>query len=428
MKKLYIFIVMILSLCVCLNVNAQSYKTGELIPVGTSATVDTDLFTYNDIVFNTTDGKVKFGSIRNNSNSKVPVSINILLFDKDKINIGFLSYCSTYDYSSDYSQVELGSKAVTPFYINVTKKYFHKEDEKLRDDEIITYNDVSYIAVLDDNHNCNTGGPTKYKGLTIEKILNGEVNSNAKERFDLYSFSVEFLNSADAWKTIIFIVLFILVIMIAQGMVLNALYERMYLKSSGWAYLPIGCNYISIKLAFGDLLGRIYLIAYLGSVLLSFVGIGTVLAILLSLVSTVAFIVVIFKLITKKYDLFLIGKHEAVNMTGLKPSTLLFKKMREEKEEKEKEYKEKEEVSLKDRVVEEIVKEEDNKEDKDSDVGIFFNQNVEYLDEEEKTKKSFFGNTEEDLDLEEEERLDLSNDINNSKNNDGESDLSNLFK
>ena len=294
-----------------INVEATTFNEGDLIDVGELATVDTELFTYKNFKYSYKydakgNGVIDFESIINKDSDKHPVSINILLFNKKKKNIGFLSYCSELDYSSDFSGLVLKPNESTSYSINVTKRYFHTDDEKLKDNEIIKGSDVHYISVLDDNEYCKVGGPTKYKGLTISEIMSGETNTSAKERSDFYELTLSALKDLNTWKVLIIYGIVFFVLIIIQGAIINALYMRMYVKTSFLAYLPIGSNYLSVKLAFGDLVAKIYIISFLVSIPLSFIVIGYVLMGILGLVSSFAFIIVIIKLITKKYDMLMI--------------------------------------------------------------------------------------------------------------------------
>ena len=76
----------------------------------------------------------------------------------------------------------------------------------------------------------------------------------------------------------------------------------MYAEKTVLAYLPFTNVYITIKLAFGSMIAKIYMILYFLSFGLVFLHLEILTAIL-SLVSGVAFILVIIKLITGKYDL-----------------------------------------------------------------------------------------------------------------------------
>ena len=108
-----------------------------------------------------------FESIKNNTVSKIPISINMLLFGEDQKNIGIVTYCTDRDYGSNYDGFKLNGNQAVPFSINVVKtKYFVNGK---------TPGDVKYIAVLDENKYCKIGGYSNYEGLTIDEIANGIV-------------------------------------------------------------------------------------------------------------------------------------------------------------------------------------------------------------------------------------------------------------
>ena len=120
MKK-FIFLIVLLLLPVM--VNAEELNT--LIPIDTKASVKTEKFEYNNIIYNSAlDDKgnslISFDSIKNNMLTPQPVSINVLLFGSDKKNIGLVSYCSDRDLDSNYSGFKLASNESKPFSI----KYF----------------------------------------------------------------------------------------------------------------------------------------------------------------------------------------------------------------------------------------------------------------------------------------------------------------
>ena len=169
MKKI-IFLLVLLLLPVM--VYAEEVKT--LIPVDTKATVKTEKFDYNNFVYNSSiDSKgnslITFESIKNNTVSKTPISINILLFDNNQKNIGFVAYCTDRDLSSNYSGYKLTGNNSVPFSISVVSKYFVTGKGT---------SDVKYISVLDENKYCQIGGYEKYKGLTIDEIVNGVANKD----------------------------------------------------------------------------------------------------------------------------------------------------------------------------------------------------------------------------------------------------------
>ena len=106
------FILILVSVC-WLNVEAIDYQVNSLIPSDSLATVNTTKFNYNNFIYHSqldVDGNasLEFAGIKNNSHMKTPVSINVLLFDESKKNIGFLTYCSDKDLSSNNYGYKLG--------------------------------------------------------------------------------------------------------------------------------------------------------------------------------------------------------------------------------------------------------------------------------------------------------------------------------
>lgn len=302
MKKNVKFLVFLFVLfSFCYKVEALEYQQGALISVNTSASVNTEMFYYQDFVFNNSldskgNGNISFTSITNNTDSKQSISIDLLLFDESQKNIGYVTYCSTRDISSDYAGMMINSKASVPFSISVNSKYFPKDDDG------ITHNssEVKYISVLDDNKYCKVGGYDKYLGLTFEEISNGSVKADSSEKVQLFDISSILENSG--LMAIIIMVLVVVVIYIIIGLILNALYKRMFAKTTPLAYLPLTNLYICMKLAFGNLVAMIYIIVYILSFALTFININF-LVYIFSFLSSLAFIVDIIKLITKKYDL-----------------------------------------------------------------------------------------------------------------------------
>lgn len=288
------------------NVNAQSYDVGTLIPVNNSATVETDTFTYNDINFNNYDNSgyrlISFQSItrKSSGNSPIPISINVLLFDSNEKNIGYVTYCSEKDYDGDYSGYTIKSSQSSPFTIKLVKKYFVNKDDTLKSQ--YTFNDIAYYSVLDDNHFCKVGGYDKYKGLTLEQINSGEL-SNAKTK-KTFNFSDIIPSISGGVLVIVISLLIVFIALFIFGSILNALYKRMYAEKTALAYIPIANSYVCVKLAFGKIVSLVYIILFFVSIPLSFVGIGMIFSSLLGVFCSIAFIVVIIKLITKKYDLF----------------------------------------------------------------------------------------------------------------------------
>lgn len=177
MKKI-IFLVSLLLLPIM--VYAEDYDVKTLIPVDTRASVKTEKFDYNNFIYNSSvdakgNGLITFEGIKNNYVTKSFVSINILLFGEDQKNIGFLTYCSDKDLDSNYADYELKGNSSAPFSIKVVSKYF-VEGKGVKD--------VKYISVLDDNKYCQIGGYDKYKGLTLDEIVNGVNNKKNDNSID----------------------------------------------------------------------------------------------------------------------------------------------------------------------------------------------------------------------------------------------------
>ena len=298
--KVYIFIFVLTFLF--LPIKAFAASTMELIPVGTNANVNTDLFEYN-FVFNTTD--VNFSSIKNNTANKVPVSINILLFDENKKNIGYLTYCSDKDISSDYAGFKLNPSASTNFYIKVVPKYLVDGNNS---------SDIKYIAVQDENKYCRIGGYDKYKGLTLEQISGGRVSAENNENVRLTQIKSFLKNNL---LQIILITGFIIFgFIFILGLFINTLHRKIYNHGNILSFVPVANMYLCVKLSFGSTVGLVYVIALVASILLS--TIIPMLSTLVGLLGIVSFIVVIYKLLSKNYSLFIGSDRSKDNNITLK--------------------------------------------------------------------------------------------------------------
>ena len=85
-------------------------------------------------------------------------------------------------------------------------------------------------------------------------------------------------------------------------MILNSLHNKMYAKKSILSYIP-GLNlYITVKMAFGKIIGLIYLILLLIALGLFYFKIPFVLYIVVG-IAALSFIIDIIKLITKNYHM-----------------------------------------------------------------------------------------------------------------------------
>ena len=193
---------------------------------------------------------ISFGSITNNSKSTkpIPISIDILMFDSSQKNIGFITYCSEKDLDTDYSGAVIRQKESLPFNLSIVKKYFVKEK---------SYSDVAYFSVLDDNEYCKVGAYDKYEGLTYEEIKNGITKTEKSPADNINDLMFSLGAGVGFIGVFIFILLFVYII---YGVILNALYKRMYAEKTVLAYLPFTNIYITIKLAFGSMIAKIYMI------------------------------------------------------------------------------------------------------------------------------------------------------------------------
>ena len=292
-KSLILLFILFVGIALPFNTYADVYKTGELIPLNTNASVTTDLFQYDFVVGSSINDKgnsqITFSNIKNFSSDKVPVSINILLFDSEQKNIGFLTYCSEKDVSTEYAGYKLNGNGNTSFYINIVSRYF--VDNK-------TAADVKYVAVLDENKYCHIGGYDKYAGLTIDEINNGGLNM---------SEDAQLIQSLGFLKNHLFMIISIILfvglgILFIEGLIINTLHRKMYSHGSILAFLPITNMYLCVKLAFGSTFAIMYIIGLLLSGLLAkFVPL---LSVLVGGLGGLSFIVVIVKLVTKNYGLF----------------------------------------------------------------------------------------------------------------------------
>ena len=246
MKRNLKLFVLVVCFGMFLNVNAIDYGVKTLIPINESANIKTDYFTYNGISYGGVDSSghtlFNFSSITNNSGNRRAnyISIDILLFDGDKKNIGFITYCSKSDLDSDYNGYTLKNGASTSYSVQVLKKYFI--DGK-------SLNNIKYYSVLDDNRDCRNGGYNKYAGLTIEEITNGSVSNSYKPK-SIYSFgNMELPDLSNISSKVIAIatsisVLIIIGILIIQGLILNSLHKKMFFEGTILAYLPVANIYI----------------------------------------------------------------------------------------------------------------------------------------------------------------------------------------
>lgn len=297
--KQFLKIAFVLFICLTsINTSAMQYKTVEIFPSSEKSTVATNTFIYSDFLYvppvkGRKFGTIDFENITNKSDKQIPISINILMFDKSKKNIGFITYCSTKDISSDYSQMKIKANASSPFSITISDTYFV---------DGYSASDIYYLAVLDENKYCQIGGYEKYKGLTIEQISDGVVASNLdKDGNEKFNFS-EFFDKLDI-QEILSTIIISLVSLFVVGVILNMLSKRIFASASILAYIPLTNCFIAIKCCFGKKISYLYLFLLIISIPLYFVlFLGKILLYMLFIISFIAFIIDIYKLITRKYE------------------------------------------------------------------------------------------------------------------------------
>ena len=305
MKKGLYFILVLFFLFQLVSVNAVENSKLNLISKDSPSSLDTETFSYKNISFS--NSRFNFESITNNTDKKLPVSINVLLFDKDKENIGFVTYCSEKDLDSEYAQYNLKPKQSTSFYINISKKYF--VDGK-------SISDISYYSILDDNKYCHIGGYDKYKGKSFDQISKDLSGSTSVDESNTQTNKIiEYFQNSDIKGKITPIIIIVL-ILIFRGVITNILYKIMYADAPMLSYLPVGTDYVSIKLAFGDLVAKYFVISNIIVLALSFMEFFRAFAYIYAFIGIAGFIIVIIKLITKKYDMLMLTKDKIKDITS----------------------------------------------------------------------------------------------------------------
>ena len=278
----------------------EEVNLNVLHEINSNYNVTTNNFNYENINYNPTldstgRSTITIGNIHNNTSRKVPISIRIGLFDANKKNIGVVNYCSTHDTESDYSYKLLLASEDSKFSLKVSENKHLAKNKKI--------SDVSYIAVLNDNIDCTTDGmANKYTDLTIEEITNGNVAAKVEKIFD-FSFLNGFADVILS-KEVLPIIIYIgggLILLIILGEILNVLNKRMFNKTTILAYIPISNVYLIVKLAFGKVIGLIYLVLFLISVAL--IKVVPILFLVAAIILLVAFLLDIIKLLIKRYDL-----------------------------------------------------------------------------------------------------------------------------
>ena len=282
MKKGLYFILVLFFLFQLVSVNAVENSKLNLISKDSPSSLDTETFSYKNISFS--NSRFNFESITNNTGKKLPVSINVLLFDKDKENIGFVTYCSEKDLDSEYAQYNLKPKQSTSFYINISKKYFVEGK---------SISDISYYSILDDNKYCHIGGYDKYKGKSYDQISKDLSGSTSVDESNTQTNKIiEYFQNSDIKGKITPIIIIVL-ILIFRGVITNILYKIMYADAPMLSYLPVGTDYVSIKLAFGDLVAKYFVISNIIVLALSFMEFFRAFAYIYAFIGIAGFIIVI---------------------------------------------------------------------------------------------------------------------------------------
>ena len=295
----FIFSLLALSLFfVNINVFAREYSVDELIPISEEATVITNTFVYNGIKFtndknNKMNGMVTFRSISNNTSSKISPSIGILLFDSNMKNIGYINYCASKDYDSDNSHVQISGHGSIAFDFGVSPRYLGANEENF-EGKVHDSSAIAYYSIHDDNKHCQIGGYVKYYGFTIEEITSKKIYKDELELSDIILYLRYFLIA--------------LVALIGYGLLLNTVYKRMHARTSILSYFPLTNLYIAVKLAFGKKIAWIFYILCIASFVITYNSSNMTFTWLLLAFVVVSTIIDIVKLVTGKYDMFVVGK------------------------------------------------------------------------------------------------------------------------
>ena len=303
-KIIVVFLLVLSMLFISTDVYAGDYSLKELIPVSDEANVYSKTFNYTGVKFETgSDGKVngilRFTGILNNTGSRKSPSFNILLFDGAKKNIGYITYCAEKDYGSDNSMFYIPGKESKPFTINVTSRYFGGNEKDYKG-IVHEPGEIVYYSFFSDNSYCQIGGYTKYIDLTIEEITGGEVNFDNKEIDEKLKMN----------ELILYLpyLLIGLVALIGYGLLLNSLYKRMHARTSILSYIPMTNLYIAVKLAFGKKIAWGFYLLCILSLFIAYSSSSMTFTYILIVLVGIATLLDIIKLITGKYDMFVVGK------------------------------------------------------------------------------------------------------------------------
>ena len=296
MKKKYIIIIL-LFIFACINVQArENAEKMTLMSVDTPFDIDTSVFEYKSIKYNPNFENQKYGvididSIYNKTDKKKPISFNIMLFDNKMDCIGYVSYCSTKEIDTDYSQSYIKSKEKTAVIIPVDSKYLLKGYKKT---------DVAYMVFVDDNSACKINDKDKYAGLTLYSIETGKISKKYNKN-SLENKTNEIINiGLPKFLEILLIIGFIYTVL---SFIISDLYNKMFNKDTVLAWIPVLNTIPSMRTAFGSIVAIIYFVFLLLSLFTAIALNSTSLLIIAVLILVVSILINLIKLFTGQYGL-----------------------------------------------------------------------------------------------------------------------------
>ena len=249
-----------------------------------------------------------YTNVKNNTRKVQPICLEVLLFDKNENNIGIFNYSSLKDYESVYASKKLEAGEKISFNYMIIDKYLADKEEN-------RISDIAYYSIISDNEYCKVGGYDKYKGQSFKSIVDSQGKVTTGTKFDSIVIfinryiPIDGINVGFGVGVIVFIVVIVifLAIWITFGAFLNKLHRAMFHKTTALAYIPIANSFLCVRMAFGKIIGLIYLgVTIFGSVV-GMLGL-TFISIIANLIFIVAFVIDIIKLITGKYDLCYLDK------------------------------------------------------------------------------------------------------------------------
>ena len=241
----------------------NAHEKLELLPADQVSTVDLEdylyrNFTYINEVDKQTYGVLKYEFVQNKRKDKQPLAVDVLLFDENKINIGFVAYCTTKDLAGEFAQVQVNGGGGSPLTVFVDSSYFVKGHTK---------EEIAYIAVLDDNDKCYVGNNNKYAGLTIEEIAAGKVSPDWNENDFINTFS--FILNVGIY-TFIGILLLIMGLYALFVALISFLNKKMFGKKPSLRWVPVINSIYSLNISFGRIVAIIGLLLLVGGIYLAF--------------------------------------------------------------------------------------------------------------------------------------------------------------